>query len=121
MRDDVAGPDGSALSDGLDHTPGPWHWDDGKDKDMPKLMAPSGKVCDFGNDRQYYPTAGEPPNEADSRLIAAAPDLLKALQMLYDETADYIRMNNLGGMDNQCMQLARAALARAVGAAQREH
>lgn len=55
--------------------------------------------------------------EADARLIAAAPDLLLALQMLYDETADYIRLNNLGGMDNQCMQLARAALARAVCAA----
>lgn len=52
--------------------------------------------------------------EADARLIAAAPDLLVALRMLYDETADYIRLNNLGGMDNQCMQLARAALARAV-------
>ena len=51
--------------------------------------------------------------EADARLIAAAPDMLAALKMLYDETADYIRLNNLGGMDNQCMQLARAALARA--------
>jgi hypothetical protein len=51
--------------------------------------------------------------EANAILIAAAPDLLMALQMLYDETADYIRLNNLGGMDNQCMQLARAALMRA--------
>ncbi len=55
--------------------------------------------------------------QANARLIAAAPELMTALQMLYDETADYIRLNNLGGMDNQCMQLARAALARAVGAA----
>ena len=43
-----------------------------------------------------------------------ADALLMALRMLYSETADYIRLNNLGGMDNQCMQLARAALARAV-------
>jgi hypothetical protein len=39
--------------------------------------------------------------------------LREALQMLYDETADYIQRNNLGGMDNHCMRLARAALARA--------
>lgn len=72
------------LSDGLGHTPGPWHWDDGEDQDMPKLMAPSGEVCNFGNDEQYYPTAGDPPNEADSRLIAAAPKLGHALRDLVD-------------------------------------
>ena len=57
------------------------------------------------------------PQEGNALLIAAAPDLLMALGMLYAETADYIRLNKLGGMDNQCMQLARAALAKAVGAA----
>lgn len=51
----------------------------------------------------------------NAQLIAAAPDLLTALQRLHDETADYIRLNNLGGMDNRAMQLARAAMARAVG------
>jgi hypothetical protein len=35
-----------------------------------------------------------------------------ALQMLYAETADYIQLNKLGGMDNQCMRLARAALGK---------
>ena len=47
----------------------------------------------------------------NERLIAAAPYLLNALQMLYEETVDYITKNNLGGMDNQCMQMARNALA----------
>lgn len=47
----------------------------------------------------------------NKRLIAAAPYLLNALQMLYEETVDYIMKNNLGGMDNQCMQMARNALA----------
>lgn len=52
---------------------------------------------------------------ANARLIAAAPNLLMALEMLYAETADYIRLNKLGGMDNHCMRLAREALAKALG------
>ena len=65
------------------HTPGPWHWNMGdKHGDaMPILMSSVGYVCDFGNDRQYYPTAGNAPSEADARLIAAAPDLLAALRL----------------------------------------
>lgn len=35
-----------------------------------------------------------------------------ALRLLYDETTDYIKLNHLSGMDNHCMQLARAALAQ---------
>lgn len=53
---------------------------------------------------------------ANARLIAAAPDLYEALQMLHDETADYIRLNHLGDPHhNQSMQLARAALKLAKG------
>ena len=37
--------------------------------------------------------------------------LRMALQMLYADTADYITRNNLGGMDNHAMRLAREALA----------
>ena len=68
----------------MKHTPGPWNWDDGEDQDLPKLLAPSSKVCDFGNAEQYYPTSGDPPNEADAHLIAAAPELLAALKRLHD-------------------------------------
>ena len=47
-------PLGLGSTEGLGHTPGPWHWVDGEDEeDMPRLMSPSGKVCDFGNDTQY--------------------------------------------------------------------
>ena len=86
------------------HTPGPWEYC------YSWVQAVDGKrpIANFN-----FVAA----TEADACLIAAAPELLTALQMLYDETADYIRLNNLGGMDNQCMQLARAALARAVCAA----
>ena len=48
-----------------------------------------------------------------ARLIAAAPDLLEALKSLYGETADYIRINNLGDVhQNRSMQLARSAIAK---------
>lgn len=44
---------------------------------MPILRAANGEtVCDFGSDEQYYPTEGKEPNEADAKLIAAAPELM---------------------------------------------
>jgi len=98
------------------HTPGPWS----VGNTDPLLfgvkrgngMAPIGFV--YG---PSFPERSALGSEAlaNARLIAAAPDLLEALQMIYSETADYIRLNNLGGMDNQCMKLSRAAIAKATG------
>lgn len=34
----------------------------------------------------------------------------KALQFLYDEIVDYIKINNLGAMNNQSMRMAREGL-----------
>ena len=102
------------------HTPGPWEF-------VPKLTGSENHRgffvrADKANKHGKWALAEVQPGDEDgtigganARLIAAAPDLLMALQMLYSETADYIRLNNLGGMDNQCMKLARAALVR-VGA-----
>lgn len=54
--------------------------------------------------------------EANARLIASAPDLLAALQLLHDNLAEYIKINNLGDpWHNFDMQQARAALAAATG------
>lgn len=52
---------------------------------------------------------------ANARLISAAPDLLAALRLLHDNLAEYQRINNLGGYDNQDMQIALAAIAKAEG------
>jgi hypothetical protein len=50
-------------------------------------------------------------SRANAALLAAAPDLREALQRLYDETADYIRINKLGDVHhNRSMQMARDAL-----------
>jgi hypothetical protein len=105
------------------HTPGPWELS--QDSVWPwsyVIESQEGVVVDR-QDLNTYSTSdtrakanartGNEQCHANARLIAAAPDLLMALQMLYEETADYVRLNNLGGMDNQCMQLARAAIAKA--------
>jgi len=70
------------------HTPGPWHWDSQDDVidcgNLPALRAANGEtICHFGDDTDYYPTEGNPPSEADARLIAAAPELRAALEELY--------------------------------------
>lgn len=51
---------------------------------------------------------------ANARMIAAAPELLQALQLLHANVAEYARINNLGGFDNQDMRMAHAAIAKAV-------
>jgi hypothetical protein len=73
-----------------EHSPGPWKWEPKEpDGQMPALMSAEGKyVCEFGHDASstggYYPTEGSPPDEADARLIAAAPELLAALERALD-------------------------------------
>jgi len=97
------------------HTPGPWYWDEGeRNNDMPRLMSQDGHVCDFGNNEQYYPTEGVPPNVADSRLIAAAPDLLEGVRGILN-LLDY-GVNGSKGL-TQTLAEARAALAKATGGA----
>ena len=56
--------------------------------------------------------------EANARYIVRAVNshdaLVEALRTLYEETADYIRINHLGEVHhNRSMQLARAALEKA--------
>ena len=50
---------------------------------------------------------------ANARLIAAAPDLLEALQGLLADIQDYQRINNLGGENNHWQVISRAAIAKA--------
>jgi hypothetical protein len=52
---------------------------------------------------------------ANARLIAAAPDLLAAIEGLLADIQDYQRINKLGGQDNHWQVIARAAIAKAKG------
>jgi hypothetical protein len=76
------------------------------------------RVVEAGMDHDYSTIDGGIANEADARLIAAAPDLYHALEMLRSEMADYIQLNHLGDVyHNRSMQMARDALKKALGIA----
>lgn len=92
-----------------------------------RLLTNEGQVAIMAGDRrvalvdcqtefkrgQGYKTACAE-RDANAKLFSAAYDLLKALQQLYDDTAEYITINKLGDVHhNFNMQQARDALAKA--------
>ena len=68
------------------HTPGPWKWWDkstGRPEryDLCKLIAANGKRIFGGYGGEGFSAIGKTPeDEANARLIVAAPDLLEALE-----------------------------------------
>jgi hypothetical protein len=104
------------------HTPGPWHVvchtsEDGR-------IGPGDDWTVYGRNTTHaiaFEGGHNPHAEADARLIAAAPDLLEALQALLelDVYADCPGLVSVGGYDNSDAEeviKARAAIQRAVGA-----
>jgi hypothetical protein len=88
------------------HTPGPW-----------KLRLGTGVQYDYIIETKagalvaaypHYSGATKKATKANARLIAAAPEMLEALQRLYKDFP-YVNQAN-GGMQ------ARAAIAKAIGA-----
>lgn len=75
------------------HTPGPWTFEAGGHGNCGMIVGKTSVVCDFVDD----------PKEADARLIAAAPELLEALEELL-----YARTDKSEGM-------AIAAITKATG------
>ena len=91
------------------HTPGPWHWvDQGFESDLlPKLCDSAGaEICNFGDRTLYQQKPGESPNDPDKNLIAAAPELLEALENLE---------NDAGQIPEHAWKIVKAAIARAKG------
>jgi len=89
------------MSEELKHTPGPWSirqesvWSVGTDHEMTALV--------------YGCTDTE--EEANARLIAAAPDLLEALKILAKQAESH-------GAEGVYWDKARAAIAKAEGRAE---
>lgn len=93
------------------HTPGPWVYIGNGD-----IVARSEKYCGGEKDIASVFLTANDEDEANARLIAAAPDLLEALNLGYTQTMDYIQRNHLSGSENnQWLVLARAAIAKATG------
>lgn len=67
----------------MEHTPGPWNLTDEKD---PLVYGPTGGYIAqvFAYDGNHFRTL-RPNYAADARLIAAAPELLAALQWLLND------------------------------------
>ena len=91
------------------HTPGPWAVVGNRTKYVEARLI-SGLIQEVA---ACGPTAADkgygPQQEANARLIAAAPDLLEALIELADCGAE------AWGEDRPCVKWARAAIAKATG------
>lgn len=83
----------------LNHTPGPWILEQ--------------DTVFIGETRKVQPVLyhGDSEGMANARLIAAAPDLLQALQLLYDTGAD-------STMLNYARSITAKAIAKAEGRAE---
>lgn len=101
------------------HTPGPWQYKPNSGQiiaPMVVYLADDGACGD--NDCCGPPTYWVEIRPEDGRLIAAAPELLEALQDLVD-VAQVLRAETVGDeLDQEArVSRARAAIAKATGAA----
>ena len=101
------------------HTPGPWRLELVEDRSI-KHLCPVAKADDFslltvvytdGHDGDECVPFGAVYRDADAKLIAAAPELLDALERLL-ESADVRDAADAGALKQ-----ARAAISKAVGSA----
>lgn len=104
----------------MSHTEGPWYCDesdgnveictDGKE---PRLGYTGWRGLAVVSGSDDEPEIGLEVAWDNARLIAAAPELLEALQGLHDDIAEYQRINHIGGYENHSMRIARAAIEKA--------
>lgn len=90
------------------HTPGPWQLEAGRN-----IKTPNGEFfLSYGEDKHgnplFRPVNGWVEMDANARLIAAAPDLLKALKHLTENALDM-------GWSDQILIDAHAAITAATG------
>jgi hypothetical protein len=90
------------------HTPGPWEFDDKHSSGFPLL-------CLYAADNRnpFHGSRSDDEQNANARLIAAAPELLEALRAITDQ------LERIGDTrydkDGQYIDAARAAIAKATG------
>ncbi|MEG6001056.1 hypothetical protein UXP17_03255 [Enterobacter hormaechei] len=87
----------------MKHTPGPWYWD--------SEGLGSKDVLVFGKGYPFEMTS-----EANKRLIAAAPDLLEALQLAFADMSGGMKSCGHNGYTCTCSyEKAKAAISKALG------
>lgn len=91
------------------HTPGPWV---AQGRHGVEIMGPDYKVAELEYDEGD--TEGYECARADARLIAAAPDLLSALEAMRDHDTAGSPCDRLG-LKCDCVARADAAIAKARG------
>jgi hypothetical protein len=90
------------------YTPGPWEFDDKHSSGFPLL-------CLYAADNRnpFHGSRSDDEQNANARLIAAAPELLEALRAITDQ------LERIGDTrydkDGQYIDAARAAIAKATG------
>jgi hypothetical protein len=92
------------------HTPGPWHWDSDPIKDDPLGRVRFRVVAKGRTITQCYYPSGDEQAEADTKLIAAAPSMLKALKELVREinSRPQQSMAIQGAANAACSAIAKA-------------
>jgi hypothetical protein len=95
------------------HTPGPWHVKQLMSYvDQFEIRGPRDSGVMVARTIEWGSAAeGDDPSEANARLIAAAPELLEALQEMVDE----INSGDEPGHGSPWHDKARAAIAKATG------
>jgi hypothetical protein len=101
------------------HTPGPWHFYRGFRSPSVKTVGDRVHICTLSTARASAVSDGRPLNQAvaDARLIAAAPELLAALQA----EEEWRARDRDGAIDPEwdyeemVGSLRRAAIAKATG------
>jgi hypothetical protein len=96
------------------HTPGPWKVKAGTNA----VLAGRKQICSHVNAASALPVnilEDQEIAQANARLIAAAPDLLEALQDLFGADMEHVLMGD--GKDDQIEAIAKAkaAIAKATG------
>ena len=103
------------MTNTTSHTPGPWRIKCGfpyRGGDINIVNRAGDYVCLVGGEQTTESEVAR--LDADAILIAAAPDLLEALQFLYSHIAVQYTDEDLATLP-QCIK-ARAAIAKATGA-----
>ena len=93
------------------HTEGPWSAAETRHNYDTVIRGPKGEPIALALIAGYTKQEGT----ANAALLAAAPDLLEALQELCEIVEDAIEQKSAKDLDSFTLQPARAAIARATG------